>query len=73
MSVKTRASLRLAKHLAFAIGLMAIVYMVFLAVPVSTFLMILGGAGTVFFGYQLFKIYVTMEEMAENRSKRVDL
>jgi hypothetical protein len=69
MSVKTRAAARLVKHLAFILGLMVLIYTVFLSIPVNIFLMILGGAGVVFFGYQLFRIYVTMEEMSENRKK----
>jgi hypothetical protein len=69
MSVKTRAAARLVKHLAFILGLMVLIYTVFLSIPVNIFLMILGGAGVIFFGYQLFRIYVTMEEMSENRKK----
>jgi hypothetical protein len=69
MSVKTRAAARLVKHLAFILGSMVLIYTVFLSIPVNIFLMILGGAGVVFFGYQLFRIYVTMEEMSENRKK----
>jgi hypothetical protein len=40
-----------------------------LSIPLDTFFMILGGLGVVFFSYQLFRIYVAMEEMAENRKK----
>ncbi len=69
MSVKTRAAVRLIKHLAFIVGLMALVYTVFVSIPLDVFLMILGGTGVAFFSYQLFKIYVAMEEMAENRKK----
>ena len=69
MSVKTRAAVRLIKHLAFIVGLMALVYTVFVSIPVDVFLMILGGTGVAFFSYQLFKIYVSIEEMAENRKK----
>jgi len=69
MSIKVRAAARLLKHLAFASGLMVLIYTVFLSVPANVFLMILGGAGVAFFGYQLFMIYVSMEEMAENRNK----
>jgi hypothetical protein len=69
MSIKIRAAARLTKHLAFCVGLMVLIYTVFLSVPASVFLMILGGAGAIFFGYQLFRIYVTMEEMSENRKK----
>jgi uncharacterized membrane protein len=69
MSIKTRAAARLAKHLAFIIGVFVLIYTVFLSVPASVFLMILGGAGAVFFGYNLFMIYVSMEEMSENRKK----
>jgi hypothetical protein len=46
-----------------------LIYTVFLSVPASVFLMILGGAGAVFFGYNLFMIYVSLEEMSENRKK----
>lgn len=63
MSIKTRAAARLAKHLAFILGSMLLIYIVFLSVPASVVLMILGGAGAVFFGYHLFMIYVSMEEM----------
>ena len=69
MSVKTRAAARMVKHLAFIVGVMVLVYLVALSIPLDTFLMILGGAGVAFFGYQMFKIYVTIEEMAENRKK----
>jgi hypothetical protein len=69
MSTKTRAAARLAKHVAFILGSMLLIYIVFSSVPASVFLMILGGAGAAFFGYQLFRIYVTMEEMSENRKK----
>ena len=69
MSIKTRAAARLAKHLAFILGLMVLIYTVFLSVPAGVFLMILGGAGVVYFGYNLFMIYVSLEEMAENRKK----
>ncbi len=69
MSIKTRAAARLTKHLAFIIGVFVLIYTVFLSVPASVFLMILGGAGAVFFGYNLFMIYVSMEEMSENRKK----
>ena len=69
MSIKTRAAARLAKHLAFIIGVFVLIYTVFLSVPASVFLMILGGAGAVFFGYNLFMIYVSLEEMSENRKK----
>lgn len=69
MSIKTRAAARLAKHLAFIIGVFVLIYTVFLSVPASVFLMILGGAGAVFFGYNLFMIYVSMEEMSENLKK----
>ena len=69
MSIKTRAAARLAKHLAFIIGVFVLIYTVFLSVPASVFLMILGGAGAVFFGYNLFMIYVSTEEMSENRKK----
>jgi len=69
MSTKTRAAARLAKHMAFILGSMLLIYTVFLSVPASVFLMILGGAGAIFFGYQLFMIYVSMEEMSENRKK----
>lgn len=69
MSIKTRAAARLAKHLAFIIGVFVLIYTVFLSVPTGVFLMILGGAGVVYFGYNLFMIYVSLEEMAENRKK----
>jgi hypothetical protein len=69
MSVKTRAAARLVKHLAFIVAVMVLVYLVFLSIPLDTFFMILGGLGVVFFSYQLFRIYVTIEEMAENRKK----
>jgi hypothetical protein len=69
MSVKTRAAARLVKHLAFIVAVMVLVYLVFLSIPLDTFFMILGGLGVVFFSYQLFRIYVAMEEMAENRKK----
>ena len=69
MSVKTRAAARLVKHLAFIVAVMVLVYLVFLSVPIDIFLMVLGGSGFVFFGYQMFKIYVSMEEMSENRKK----
>jgi hypothetical protein len=69
MSVKTRAAARLVKHLAFIVAVMVLVYLVFLSIPLDTFFMILGGLGVVFFSYQLFRIYVTMEEMSENRKK----
>lgn len=63
MSIKTRAAARLAKHLAFILGSMLLIYIVFLSVPASVALMIMGGAGAAFFGYHLFMIYVSMEEM----------
>ena len=69
MSVKTRAAARLVKHLAFIVAVIVLVYLVFLSIPLDTFFMILGGLGVVFFSYQLFRIYVTMEEMSENRKK----
>lgn len=69
MSIKTRAAMRLATHLSFMIGVMVLVYVVFLALPLDVFLMILGGAGFVFFMVQMFRIYVSIEEMAENRKK----
>ena len=69
MSVKTRAAARLVKHLAFIVAVIVLVYLVFLSIPLDTFFMILGGLGVVFFSYQLFRIYVTIEEMSENRKK----
>jgi len=69
MSVKTRAAARLAKHLVISLGSMIAIYVAFTFMPADVFLMILGGTGLAFFSYQLFKIYVSMEEMAENRKK----
>lgn len=69
MSIKTRAAARLAKHMAMSLGSMLLVYTVFLSVPADVFLMILGGSGLAFCGYQLFLCYVRMEEMAENCKK----
>ena len=63
MSIKTRAAARLAKHVAFILCSMLLIYIVFLSVPASVVLMIVGGAGVAFFGYHLFMIYVSMEEM----------
>jgi len=65
MSIKTRAAARLAKHMAFILGCMLLIYIVFSSVPANVVLMIAGGAGVAFFGYHLFMIYVSMEEMDE--------
>lgn len=69
MSVKTRAAARLAKHLAVILSVISLIYVSFMFMSADVLLMILGGAGFVFSMVQVFKIYVSIEEMAENRKK----
>ena len=72
MTVQNRALIRLAKHLAIFMGIILVVYLLATSLPVDIFIMILGAFGVAFFGYQIFKIYVTIEELEETRKKSVD-
>ena len=72
MTVQNRALIRLVKHLAISIGIILVVYLLATSIPVDIFIMILGAFGVAFFGYQIFKIYVTIEELEETRKKSVD-
>jgi hypothetical protein len=66
MSVKTRAALRLATHLAISVAAGALIYAALEFLAPTTILTALGVAGVAFFGYQAFKIYVTLEQIKEN-------
>ena len=72
MTVQNRALIRLVKHLAISMGIILVVYLLATSIPVDIFIMILGAFGVAFFGYQIFKIYVTIEELEETRKKSVD-
>lgn len=72
MSVQNRALIRLAKHLAIFMGIILVVYLLATSLPVDIFIMILGAFGVAFFGYQIFKVYVAVEEIYETRKKSVD-
>ena len=72
MTVQNRALIRLVKHLAISMGIILVVYLLATSLPVDIFIMILGAFGVAFFGYQIFKIYVTIEELEETRKKSVD-
>jgi hypothetical protein len=70
MSIKTRAALRLAAHFMISVTVGAAVYAAVHFLSTPTILTILGTAAVVFFGYQVFKIYVTLEEFKENNKNK---
>lgn len=82
MTIKTRAAVRLAKHVAAFLGSMLLIYILLSSVPVIVVPMIVAVAIVAFVVYQFFKIYVAIEEtkdfedkmdkMDKNRKKLVD-
>lgn len=66
MSVQTRALIRMAKHLtAFVCGA-ALFYLLVTFIPTNVFITILFLLTIPFIGYQIFKMYVAMEEIKES-------
>ena len=66
MSVQTRALIRMAKHLtAFVCGA-ALFYLLATFIPTNVFVTILCLFTIPFIAYQIFKIYVTIEELEES-------
>ena len=66
MSVQTRALIRMAKHLtAFVCGA-ALFYLLATFIPANVFVIILCLFTIPFIAYQIFKMYVVMEEIKES-------
>ena len=67
MSIKVRAALRLMSVIYVITAAMFAVYYITLNVPTITIVYCLSGAGVLFFIYQMFKVFVTLEEIEETR------
>jgi hypothetical protein len=69
MSIKTRAALRLAAHLAISVTAGAAIYAAITHLTPTTLMTVAGLAGVIFFGYQVFQMYVAVEQIKENNQK----